>query len=140
MFLQHFQVFALLLTAILALLIPIVAIVSHYRGKANSERLRHETIRELIRAGQPIPPELLADAQDSDWHRARREQANNPNRILIPAVVNVAVGLGLMGMFAAMDWGSWLWAIGLVPLFLGLGLAVYWAIERKQQQQSTLQP
>ena len=140
MFLQHFQVFALLLTAILALLIPIVAIVLHYRGKAHSERLRHETIRELIRAGQPIPPELLEDAQDSDWHRARREQAHNPNRILIPVVINVAAGLGLMAMFAAMSWGSWLWAIGLLPLFFGLGLAVYWAIERKQQQPSPLQP
>lgn len=135
MFFEHFQSFAPLLIPIIALLIPIVAIVAHYLGKANSERLRHETMRELIRAGQPIPPELLADAQDSDWHRGRREQANSPNRVLIPAVINVGVGLGLMGMFAAMSWGSWLWAIGLLPLFLGLGLAVYWAVERKQQQQ-----
>jgi Domain of unknown function (DUF6249) len=118
---------------ILALFIPIVAIVAHYIGKAHGERQRHETIRELARAGQPIPPELLGDAQDSDWHRARRDQAN-PNRILVPAIINIAVGLGLMGMFATMSPGSWLWSIGLLPLFIGIGLAVYWAVERKPQQ------
>lgn len=130
---ETFQSLGPLVIPILALLIPIVAIVSHYISKTSIERERHETLRELARAGQPIPPELL-DVQDSDWHRARREQ-NSPNRILIPALINIAVGLGLMGMFAAMSPGSWLWSIGLLPLFLGLGLAVYWAVERKQPQQ-----
>jgi hypothetical protein len=117
---------------ILALFIPIVAILSHYIGKAHSERQRHETIRELARAGQPIPPELLNDVQDSDFQRARRNQAN-PNRILVPAVINIGIGVGLMGMFSMMMPGAWLWSIGLLPLCLGLGLAVYWAVERKQQ-------
>ncbi|MGQ3051229.1 MAG: DUF6249 domain-containing protein [Roseateles sp.] len=117
---------------ILAMFIPIVAIVAHYLGKAHSERQRHETIRELARAGQPIPPELLGEAQDSDWHRARRDQAN-PNRILVPAIINIAVGLGLMGMFSMMMPGAWLWSIGLLPMFIGIGLALYWALERKQQ-------
>jgi hypothetical protein len=134
MFFERLPHFGLLLIPILALLIPIVAILTHYLGKAHSERLRHETIRELARAGQPIPPELLADVQDSDWQRARRCEQANPNRILVPAVINVGAGLGLMGMFAVMMPGAWLWSIGLIPLFLGLGLALYWAVERKQQQ------
>lgn len=117
---------------ILALFIPIVAILSHYLGKAHSERQRHETIRELARAGQPIPPELLNDVQDSDFQRARRHQCN-PNRVLVPAVINIGIGIGLMGMFSMMMPGAWLWSIGLLPLCLGLGLAVYWAVERKQQ-------
>nr|WP_316642094.1 DUF6249 domain-containing protein [uncultured Roseateles sp.] len=132
--LDYFQAFGPLMIPILALLIPIVAIVAHYLAKASSERQRHETIRELARAGQPIPPELLTEVQDSDWHRARSDQAN-PNRILIPAVINVSVGLGLMGMFAVMSPGSWLWSIGLLPLFLGLGLTLYWVVERKQHAQ-----
>ena len=57
------------------------------------------------------------------------------DRTLLTAVINVGTGLGLMGMFAVMSPGSWLWAIGLLPLFLGLCLAVYWAVERKQQPQ-----
>ncbi|WP_204302016.1 hypothetical protein, partial [Klebsiella pneumoniae] len=69
---EHIQTLGPLLIPILALMIPMAAIVSHYLSKANSERLRHETIRELARAGQPIPPELLADMQDGDLQRSRR--------------------------------------------------------------------
>lgn len=134
MFFDHIEVISPLLIPILALLIPIVAIVAHYMGKAHGERQRHETIRELARAGQPIPPELLADVQDSDWHRARRDQAN-PNRILVPALINIGVGLGLMGMFSTMMPGAWLWSIGLLPLFIGAGLVLYWGVERKQPKQ-----
>ena len=134
MFFQNFP--AHLLIPILALLIPIVAIVARYLGKANSERLRHETIRELARAGKPIPPELLAEPQESGWNHARRDKANpKPNRILLTAMINVGTGLGLMGMFAVMSPGSWLWAIGLLPMFFGLCLVVYWSVERKQQPQ-----
>ncbi|NCT82198.1 MAG: hypothetical protein GXC94_03580 [Comamonadaceae bacterium] len=134
MFFDHIEVISPLLIPILALLIPIIAILAHYLGKAHSERQRHETIRELARAGQPIPPELLADLQDSDWQRARNTQAN-PNRILAAALVNVGVGLGLMGMFATMMPGAWLWSIGLLPLCVGVGLALYWLVERKQPLQ-----
>lgn len=134
MYFENFPAFGPLLIPILALLIPIVAIVAHHIGKAHGERQRHETMRELIKAGQPIPPELLADAQDSDWYRTRRNHAN-PNRSLVPAVINIATGLGLMGMFAVMKPGAWLWAIGLIPLCLGLGLMVLWAVERKQPPQ-----
>ena len=127
-----FQSLGPLIIPILALIIPIVAILSHYISKTSIERERHETIRALAKAGQPVPPELL-DMQDSDWHRARREE-RNPNRILIPAIINVAVGLGLMGMFKAMSPDSWLWSIGLLPLFFGIGLTLYWAVERKPRQ------
>lgn len=131
---ENFQSWLPLMIPILALMIPIVAIVSHYLGRAHSERQRHETIREIARAGQPIPPELLAEAQDSDWHRARREAAN-PNKILVPALINIAVGLGLMVMFSLMMPGAWLWSIGLLPLLFGAALGVYWAFERKQTPQ-----
>ncbi|WP_158218246.1 DUF6249 domain-containing protein [Roseateles puraquae] len=129
---ENFHSWLPLMIPILALMIPIVAILAHYFGRAHSERQRHETIREIARAGLPIPPELLADAQDSDWHRARREAAN-PNRLLVPAFINIAVGLGLMGMFSLMMPGAWLWSIGLLPLFIGCALALYWAVERRQQ-------
>lgn len=130
MFFERFPAFFPLMIPILALLIPIVAIVTHYLGKANSERLRHETIRELVKAGQPIPPELMADAPDSDWGQRKRDPGN-PNRMLLPALINIGLGFGLMGMFYAMSFTSWLWAVGLVPLFLGLGFLTYWLVERK---------
>jgi Domain of unknown function (DUF6249) len=124
--------FAQLVIPVLGLSVPIVAIVAHYLGKAYSDRQRHQTIREFVRAGQPVPPELLADTQDGDSKRTQPGKAN-PNRILLPGAVNVGLGLGLMGMFVVMSPGSWLWGIGLVPLCLGLGLVALWAVVRKQQ-------
>lgn len=121
-----------LLIPILALMIPIVAIVAHYVSKSNRERERHETIRQMIKAGQPIPPELLGEPLEDDDKRERRNLAN-PNRSLIPGVVNLSVGIGLIIMFAVMRPGGWLWAIGAIPTCLGLGFILLWSFERKQQ-------
>ncbi len=126
-----------LLIPILALMIPIVAIVAHYVSKSNRERERHETIRILAKAGQPIPPELISGASevDSDFHTESRRRSN-PNRSLTPGVVNLSVGLGLMGMFALMKPDSWLWGIGLIPFCLGVGFLLLWSFERKQAAQA----
>jgi hypothetical protein len=124
--------FAHLVIPVLGLLVPIVAIVGHYLGKAYGDRQRHMTIREFARAGHPVPPELLGDTQDGDWPRAPRSEAS-PNRVLLPGAINVGLGLGLMAMFAVISPGSWLWGVGLVPLGLGLGLLALWAFVRKQQ-------
>jgi membrane protein implicated in regulation of membrane protease activity len=124
--------FGHLIIPILGLLIPIVAIVAHYLSKAYAERQRHESIREFARVGQPVPPELLADTSNGNWHRSP-DGKSNPNRILLPGAVNVGLGLGLMGLFAVMSPGSWLWGIGLLPLCLGLGLVLLWVVVRKQQ-------
>jgi hypothetical protein len=124
--------FGHLVIPVLGLLIPMVAVVAHYLARAHGERQRHQTIREFVRAGQPVPPELLAAPPDGTWQRTPQGQAN-PNRMLLPGAVNAGLGLGLMGMFAVLSPGSWLWSIGLVPLCLGLCLVVIWAMVRKQQ-------
>jgi hypothetical protein len=119
---------------ILSLIVPMVAVVAHYLYKAYAQRQRHMTLREFVReygrTGQPIPPELLAELQEGNAPGARA--APDPNRILLPGVINIGLGIGLMGMFFAMNPNLWLWAIGLIPLFLGMGLIVLWAFLRKQ--------
>lgn len=55
--------------------------------------------------------------------------------MLAPALINIAIGLGLMGMFSLMAPGVWLWSIGLLPLFVGGALALYWLFDRKQPPQ-----
>ena len=124
--------FGHLLIPVLSLLIPVVAIVAHYLGKAYSTHQRHQTIREFVRAGQPVPPELLAEPLGDDALRAQHGPPN-PNRMLVPGVINVALGLGLMGLFVVVKPGSWLWAIGLLPLCLGLGLVLIWWVVRQPQ-------
>lgn len=123
-----------LLIPILALTIPIVAVVASALTKVARDRERHETIRELARAGQPIPPELLADPVDSDWSNSTRREPSSftgPQRVLIPAVINLAVGIGLTIMFYVMMPGSWLWSIGMIPGFLGLGLLMIYFVQQK---------
>ncbi|HEY4079767.1 MAG TPA: DUF6249 domain-containing protein [Burkholderiaceae bacterium] len=123
-----------LLIPILALAIPIVAVVTNALSKVARDRERHETIRELARAGQPIPPELLADPTENDWPNSSRREPSSftgPQRVLIPAVINLAVGVGLCGMFYFMMPGSWLWSIGLIPGCLGLGLLMIYFIQQK---------
>lgn len=126
-----------LIIPLMGMLIPIVAIVAHYLAKAYGERQRHETLREFARAGQPVPAELLAEAGERDDNRssdARRATrvGRGPDRILLPAVVNVGLGMGAGGMFAVMSPQSWLWGLGLLPLGLGLCLLGLWAYLRRQ--------
>lgn len=122
-----------ILIPILALMIPIVAILAHYMAKSRRDQAIQETVREIVRAGQPIPPELLrgADFKDSDYEEQRERK--NRNAGLTAGVINLSAGLGLMGMFALMRPGSWLWGIGLIPFCLGVGLVLLWNFERKQQ-------
>ncbi|MCE4553441.1 DUF6249 domain-containing protein [Roseateles cellulosilyticus] len=134
MSIEDFSALAPIAIPIVAMFIPIVAIVAHYLARASAERERHETIRVLARAGQPIPPELLAELQppSGDWQAGGRREPASPNRILLPGLINVGIGLGLMGMFRMMQPDTWLWSIGLLPFFLGLGLVLYWAADRKR--------
>jgi hypothetical protein len=122
-----------LLIPVLGLCIPIIAILALFFSRVYSVRQRHLTIREFVRAGQPVPPELLAvlgDAAGSEgWHKAGGGN-HQPGRLVLPATVNTGLGLGLMGFFGVLSPSSWLWAIGLVPLLLGLALWVLWAATR----------
>ena len=128
-----------LLIPIVALAIPIVGIVANALIKISRDRERHATIRELARAGQAIPPELLAEAADSEWPASRREPAGlaSTNRVLIPAVINLAVGIGLTGMFYVMMPGTWLWSIGLIPGCLGLGLLLIYFVQQKHLEKQS---
>ena len=125
-----FKHFAPFMIPIVALLIPIVAIIAHYVNKSQRERAIHDTVRQLSAAGQPIPPQLL----DGSAFRSDDGVERKPNGTgqLRAAAVNIGVGLGLMGMFFVMRPGSWLWGIGLVPLCLGLALLAVWSYEKKQ--------
>jgi len=57
------------LVPILALLIPIVAIVGKHVASIRRDELIHETMRQLSARGQPIPPELLAGLSHADGKR-----------------------------------------------------------------------
>jgi Domain of unknown function (DUF6249) len=46
-------------------------------------------------------------------------------------MVNLSIGIGLMGMFVAMRPNGWLWAIGLIPACLGVGFLLLYRLTRQ---------
>lgn len=53
-----------ILIPIIALLIPIVSIISWTILKVTRLNLLHETVRQISKNGQPIPAELLKEITD----------------------------------------------------------------------------
>lgn len=124
-----------LLIPILALLIPIVAIVAGVSLKWRREQLRHDTIRLLAERGQPIPNELLAGDADA-FARAADGHVRGCDfgrHALHRGIMLIAIGGGLALMFWIMEPMSWLWAIGMIPLFLGVGHILIWSLDARQR-------
>ena len=126
--LKHLAPFAV---PILALFIPIVAIVMSGLVRIKRNRNMHETIRLMTEKGMPVPPELIqAVIGDSP------QQAKNwsPTSQLRSGVINISIGLGLMLLFQEMQpEENWLWAIGVIPLMIGVGFLLFWWIESKKK-------
>jgi hypothetical protein len=118
------------LIPLLALLIPIVAIVGSLITKSRREQMMHETLRLFAERGQAIPPELLSGSFGAEL-KERQNAGINRNAMLYLGGINVGAGLGLVVMFMAMDPRGWLWAIGCLPLFVGVAMLLAWKYEQK---------
>lgn len=120
------QIIALFIP-ILGICIPIIAIIGGIFMKVRREQLLHETVRQLAERGQPVPPELfsragLDEGSSREW---------TPRSQLRFGVINIGVGVGLIILFLAMRPDRWLWAIGCVPLCVGLALLLLWRVESR---------
>lgn len=122
------------LVPIVALMIPIVAIVMGIQSKMRREQLLHETLRQLADKGQPLPPELMAQLTGEPVDRAEAHRRAMTTSLQVGAV-NFAAGLGLSLMFYLMKPGSWLWAIGCLPGFIGLALMAVWWFDARSRRQ-----
>jgi hypothetical protein len=126
--LKHLAPFAI---PILALLIPIVAIIMTGLVRIKRNRLLHETVRLMTEKGAPIPPELIdAVANDS------KQQAKtwSPTSQLRSGVINIAIGLGFMFLLREIDGGpTWMWAAGMIPFMIGVGFLLIWWIESRKK-------
>lgn len=120
-----------LIIPILGLCIPIVAIVMGVLSRMRRAELMHETVRQLVAQGREIPPQLLDGSLLADRPAGGNSSWQNKSGQLIFGATNVAAGLGVMVMFYAMRPGEWLWAIGCIPLFVGIALLVVWKMESK---------
>jgi len=126
--LKHLAPFAI---PILALFIPIVAIIMAGLVRIKRNRLLHDTVRLMTEKGTPIPPELIdAVANDS------KQQAKtwSPTAQLRSGVINIAIGLGFMFLLREIDGGpTWIWAAGMIPFMIGVGFLLIWWIESRKK-------
>lgn len=99
----------------------IVAVIMYFGFSRN--RMMHRTIRMMAEKGQPIPPALLAPPTPAVRQRSDMRRG----------VVLCMVGLGLMVFFGAVnEWEGGSWAIGVIPLVIGLGYLLVWKLEGKK--------
>lgn len=115
---EIFIPFVLMLTPVL-----IVFFVLRYRQQQT--KTRYEALVQLADKGVTLTPQLLAEPQAPYSERRR-------------ALVLIGTGLGIMVMFFALPGGfannyrfASLWAIGLLPLFIGLGYLASWWLNRR---------
>ena len=116
-------VFLIAITITFGTPVILVTVILYYRMRKT--RLLHETIAKLVEKGQPIPEALLSP---------KAAQQRKPSD-LRTGVILIAVGLGLSIFFYALTDRSDanVWAIGVIPLLIGLGYVVAWKLEAKKQ-------
>ncbi len=98
----------------------IVALVTTYRMKKT--RMLQETIRLMVEKGTPIPPELLLPP----------EPRKRPRSDLRAGLAWCGIGLALLVYLSGL--GHRLWALGLIPLLIGVAFLVAWKVEQKKVQ------
>jgi hypothetical protein len=99
----------------------IVAVIMYFGFSKN--RMMHRTIRLMVEKGQAVPPALLAPPSTAVRQRSDMRRG----------VVLVMIGLGLMLFLGAVnEWEGGAWAIGIIPLFVGIGYLLVWRLEGKR--------
>jgi hypothetical protein len=108
---------------VLTLAPVLIVLISLYYRRQQTEA-RYRTLVQLADKGVQLPQQWLAAAPAPHAERRR-------------AFVLIGAGLGLMAMFYALPFqfegGSsikTLWAVGLLPLFTGLGYLASWWLNR----------
>ena len=126
--LKHLAPFAV---PLMALMIPIIAIIMSGLVRIKRNRYLHETIRLMTEKGLPIPPELISAVVGDS---RQQPKTWSPAAQLRSGIINIAIGLGLMLLFQEMHpEENWLWAVGMIPFMTGVGFLLIWWIESRKK-------
>jgi hypothetical protein len=96
--------------------VGIVALVLTFRHRR--QKLAHETMRLMIEKGLPVPPELINPPPP----------AKRPTSDLRRGLIWLALGIGSAILFLMVFEDSGLWALGLIPAFIGVAYLLCWGI------------
>jgi hypothetical protein len=126
--------FVATLSATLALLIPIIAIVMgcsipmvivglvfYFRHRKN--QMLHETVRAMVEKGVPIPPEMF---QKSEHEFMEHDRAKRPRSDFRNGLIFIGVGIGILIVAGKTGW---------IILFMGVAFLVASLFEKKNDQQ-----
>jgi|TARA_B100000809_G_scaffold124097_1_gene122284 hypothetical protein len=97
----------------------IVWIVHHYKGKG--EQAFHDTLQELIKSGQELSPDVIAGMPGYRGSGSGKE--NKEINDIRTGLITFGTGAGLAVFGYVID--SVLIGIGLLVLFIGLGILAY---------------
>lgn len=104
---------------------PVLIVLIVLRYRQQQTRTRYEALLQLADKGVDLSPQLLVEPQAVYPERRR-------------ALVLIGTGFGIMAMFFALPGEfangyrfSSLWAIGLLPLMIGLGYLASWWLNRR---------
>ena len=92
--------------------VMVVGLILWYKARRN--QLMHETALKLAEKGQPVPSSLFAEQ-------------TGPFASLRTGVVLLMLGLGIS--LALYLCGIKFWAVGIIPMFMGLGYLIVWKLE-----------
>jgi hypothetical protein len=125
--LKHIAPFAI---PLLALCIPIVALLIAGIVRIKGQRQLHETIRHMAEKGLPVPEELINAVVSGN---VSSPKTWSPTSQLRSGIINIFIGLGLMVLLLTAGPTEWLWwGIGALPFIIGIGFLVIWRIESKK--------
>ena len=96
--------------------VMLVGLILWYKARRNA--LLHETALKLAEKGQPVPHSLFADT-------------SGPKANLRQGVVLLMLGLGICAALYLS--GIKVWAVGIIPLFMGVGYLIVWKLEGGSQ-------
>lgn len=107
------------------MLAPVLIVLIVLRYRQQQTQTRYKALVQLADKGVELTPQLLAEPQAVYSERRR-------------ALILIGTGLGIMVMFLALpgrfDNGyslASLWALGLLPLMIGLGYLASWWLNRR---------
>jgi hypothetical protein len=131
------------LIPIFAMAIPVVAIVGGISAgvvrmvlKARMLELhQRERIAAIERGVDPAtlpPPPVDPEGDDRIFYTPRQVALNRSRGLMVGGIVTLAVGIGLGLMLGLLNDGSErVWAVGLIPALVGVGLLISSAYMRK---------
>lgn len=125
---------------VVAMLIPIVAIISGIWGQAHARRIKADQRMAMLARGLPLAEieAVLGSSADDDHQPRANDPLSSLGRARRAATVLISVGLGLILFFCLLEQilrerevlsGA---AAGLIPLAIGIGFLVDYSLQKRE--------